>query len=45
MIQGDHRFFQCSVPCCDHTWDAEELVKQMMEALEDAAELGGEMQI
>ena len=34
-IQGDHRFFQCSVCCTDDTWDATEPVRAMMEAMGD----------
>ena len=32
-IQGDHRFFQCSRPCCDDVWDAVEPVKKMYAAM------------
>lgn len=32
-VQGDHRFFQCSTPCCDETYDALEPVSQMIEAM------------
>lgn len=32
-IQGDHRFFQCSSPCCDDVWDAVAPVKEMYAAM------------
>lgn len=32
-IQGDHRFFQCSVCCTDDTWDAVKPVEDMIQAL------------
>lgn len=32
-LQGDHRFFQCSVPCCDETWDSTGRVREMIEAM------------
>lgn len=28
--QGDYRLFQCSGPCCQETWDNEELIREMM---------------
>lgn len=30
--QGDYGLFQCSLPCCDKTWDNYESVKKMVEA-------------
>ena len=42
-IQGDHRFFQCSRCCTDHTWDAvkpvEDMIKSMGEGRKVATEL------
>ena len=32
-IQGDHRFFQCSVCCTDTTWDAQKPVEDMIAAM------------
>ncbi|MDO4281555.1 MAG: NAD-dependent protein deacetylase, partial [Peptococcaceae bacterium] len=34
-IQGDHRFFQCSVCCTDDTWDAVQPVEEMIAAMGD----------
>ena len=28
--QGDYGLFQCSGPCCQETWDNEELIREMM---------------
>ena len=28
--QGDYGLFQCSEPCCQETWDNEEIIKQMI---------------
>ena len=33
--QGDYGLFQCSKPCCQKTWDNEELVHYMVAAQED----------
>ena len=33
QIQGDHRFFQCSIPCCDETYDALRPVQEMIQAM------------
>lgn len=33
--QGDYGLFQCSVPCCNETFDNEELVKQMYKRQRD----------
>lgn len=33
--QGDYGLFQCSEPCCQETWDNEELIRQMMEEQRD----------
>ncbi len=33
--QGDYGLFQCSKPCCQETWDNEELVHYMVAAQED----------
>ena len=33
--QGDYGLFQCSEPCCQETFDNEEIVRQMMERQED----------
>ncbi|MDE7230545.1 MAG: Sir2 silent information regulator family NAD-dependent deacetylase [Oscillospiraceae bacterium] len=33
--QGDYGLFQCSEPCCNETFDNEELVKQMYERQKD----------
>ncbi len=34
-IQGDHRFFQCSIQCTDDTWDSIGPVDEMFEAMGD----------
>ena len=39
QIQGDHRFFQCSKPCCDRTWDAVKPVEKMIEAMGDGTSI------
>lgn len=33
--QGDYGLFQCSEPCCNETFDNEEIVRQMMEQQKD----------
>lgn len=33
--QGDYGLFQCSKPCCQETWDNEELVRRMAAAQQD----------
>ena len=33
--QGDYGLFQCSGPCCQETWDNEELICRMMEEQRD----------
>lgn len=33
--QGDYGLFQCSQPCCQETWDNEELIRRMMEEQRD----------
>ena len=33
--QGDYGLFQCSVPCCDETFDNENIIRQMMEQQTD----------
>lgn len=33
--QGDYGLFQCSEPCCDETFDNEEIIKQMYERQTD----------
>ena len=33
--QGDYGLFQCSEPCCQETWDNEEIVRQMVEQQHD----------
>ena len=33
--QGDYGLFQCSKPCCQETWDNEELVRSMVAAQQD----------
>ena len=33
--QGDYGLFQCSEPCCQETWDNEELVRSMVAAQQD----------
>ena len=33
--QGDYGLFQCSEPCCQETFENEEIVRQMMEQQED----------
>lgn len=33
--QGDYGLFQCSKPCCQETWDNEELVRSMVTAQQD----------
>ncbi len=35
QIQGDHRYFQCSRPCCDEIWDAVKPVEDMIKAMGD----------
>ena len=30
--QGDYGLFQCSVPCCDETFDNEEIIREMVDA-------------
>ncbi len=42
-IQVDHRFFQCSRQCTDHTWDAVEPVKIMMKAMGDDTAIPSDM--
>ncbi len=42
-IQGDHRFFQCSVPCHDEVWDSTAQVAAMIEAMEDGLEVPSEL--
>lgn len=42
-IQGDHRFFQCSQPCCDDVWDAVQPVEKMMAAMGDGTQIPEEM--
>lgn len=33
--QGDYGLFQCSEPCCQETWDNEDVILQMMEQQRD----------
>lgn len=33
--QGDYGLFQCCKPCCQKTYDNEEIIRQMMEQQED----------
>ena len=33
--QGDYGLFQCSEPCCQKTWDNEEIVRAMLDRQED----------
>ncbi len=33
--QGDYGLFQCSEPCCQETWDNEDVIRQMMEQQKD----------
>ena len=33
--QGDYGLFQCSEPCCQETWDNEELVRRMVREQKD----------
>lgn len=33
--QGDYGLFQCSKPCCQETWDNEDLVRHMVAAQQD----------
>lgn len=42
-IQGDHRFFQCSKPCCDEIWDAVEPVTEMIQAMGDGVSVPKEL--
>jgi len=42
-IQGDHRFFQCSQPCCDETWDAIGPVEKLFQATGDGTSVPEEM--
>lgn len=34
QIQGDHRFFQCSIQCTDEVWDAVQPVEKMVAAMD-----------
>lgn len=42
-IQGDHRFFQCSGPCCDETYDAVKPVQEMIQAMGDGTSVPAEL--
>ena len=42
-IQGDHRFFQCSECCSDHTWDSTEHIMRMKEAMGCGTEVPDEL--
>lgn len=42
-IQGDHRFFQCSMCCTDEVWDAVEPVQQMIDAMGDGTAVPTEL--
>ncbi len=42
-IQGDHRFFQCSMCCHDGTWDAVEPVGEMTLAMGEGTSIPTEM--
>ena len=42
-IQGDHRFFQCSLCCQDDTWDAVKPVEEMIEAMGEGTAIPGEL--
>ena len=33
--QGDYGLFQCSEPCCQKTWDNEDVIRQMVEQQKD----------
>ena len=33
--QGDYGLFQCSQPCCQKTWDNEDVIRQMIERQKD----------
>ena len=33
--QGDYGLFQCSVPCCDETFDNEEIIRGMVDKQTD----------
>ena len=33
--QGDYGLFQCSVPCCDETFDNEEIIRRMVDEQKD----------
>lgn len=33
--QGDYGLFQCSTPCCQETWDNEDIILQMVERQQD----------
>lgn len=39
QIQGDHRFFQCSKQCTDHTWDAIEPVEKMIKVMQEGTSI------
>ena len=39
--QGDYGLFQCSEPCCQKTYDNEEIVRQMVEQQRDMRVPGG----
>ena len=43
QIQGDHRFFQCSIQCTDDVWDAVKPVEQMVAAMGDSTKVPTEM--
>ena len=34
-MQGDYGLFQCSQPCCQKTWDNEDVIRQMVEQQKD----------
>lgn len=42
-IQGDHRFFQCSVPCHDGTWDSTAKVAEMIRAMDGGTSVPEEL--
>lgn len=33
--QGDYGLFQCSEPCCDRTWENEDIIRKMVEQQKD----------
>ena len=43
QIQGDHRFFQCSMQCTDEVWDAIKPVEKMVAAMGNSTKVPTEL--